>query len=105
MLEVYIQPAARQRIRDIHAYSLDLFGPDQADTYVDGLLREIENLPQSTLPVVPIPKAFGVEGFMVRFESHRVYWYWEKPGELIVVVSILHAQMDQLARFLEDMAR
>lgn len=105
MAEVYIQPVARQRIREIHAYTKDRFGDRQAQAYVDGLLRELERLPESQIPSVPIPSSFGLKGFMLRYQSHRAYWYWERPGELLIVVSILHAQMDQPARLEEDLSK
>jgi len=100
-MAVKFQPAALLRLDEIFLYTRDHWGFEQAQRYSDGLFAAIDGIGEGTTRSRPIPASLGVRGFYFRYERHLVYWQQFSGGD-IGIVSILHEQMDQIARLHED---
>lgn len=100
MSRYFIQPAASARLEDIYLYTLENFGPVQADTYLDGAFALFQQIAERKIAWKPIPGEFGVDGFYVKYQSHLIFWK-QRPDGQIAIVSVLHQRMD-LARRLRD---
>lgn len=90
MKTIAFSPAAEFDITEIWAYSADLWGPDQADNYVDAI-RD-----------VCIALAAGAKGgrpvdvlpdFMKYFCGSHVVYFLDRPTQ-IDVIRILHQRQD-----------
>lgn len=101
MAAIRIQEAASHRLDDIYRYTLDRWGPEQADRYITGLFEAFERIETHGVISKPVPAAFGVEGYFFRYEKHFVYWRRLGTGD-IGIVTILHERMHQIDRFRED---
>lgn len=101
MAAIRIQDAASYRLDDIYRYTRERWGQEQAVRYLAGLFETIERIADHGAASQPIPAEFGVDGFMVRYESHVVYWRRLDNGD-VGIVTILHERMHQIARFRDD---
>lgn len=101
MAVVRIQQAASHRLDDIYRYTRDRWGEAQADRYITGLFAAFEDLKTHGVTSRPVPAAFGVEGYVFRYEKHLVYWRRLSNGD-IGIVTILHERMHQIERFKDD---
>ena len=101
MTPVRVQEAAAARIREIYRYSLERWGEDLADAYIQGLFKAFEGIATGDVASRPVPAEFGVEGFVFRYKKHYVYWKTLSDG-VIGIVTVLHERMHQFGRFLED---
>lgn len=101
MNKYFIQPAASARLEDIYRYTLEQFGPKQADTYLDGAFSLFEDIAARRVAWKRIPAEFGVDGFLIRYRSHFVFWKQRADGE-IAIVAVLHRRMDVARRLHED---
>lgn len=101
MAVVRIQQAASHRLDDIYRYTRDRWGEAQADRYITGLFAAFEDLKTHGVTSRPVPAAFGVEGYVFRYEKHMVYWRRLSDGD-IGIVTILHERMHQIERFKDD---
>jgi len=97
----FIQPAASTRLEEIYRYTLQSFGPAQADKYLDGAFGFFEDIAQRRVAWKRIPGEFGVDGFFGRYQSHFVFWKLRSDGQ-IAIVAILHRRMDLARRLQED---
>ena len=96
-MAVVVQDAARLHIEEIYRFSRDRWGADQARTYIAGLLATFDLIATGEIRSRPIPAEYGVDGFLLRYRSHVVYWR-PLPPDRIGVVAVLHKQMHQISR-------
>lgn len=96
-----VQEAASHRIDEIYRYTRDRWGSDQADRYATGLFEAFGRIATHEVLSRPIPAEFGVEGFVLRYEDHLVYWKVLGNGD-VGIVTVLHERMHQFDRFRED---
>lgn len=101
MAAVRVQEAASYRLDEIHRYTRDRWGAEQADRYVTGLFAAFDRIETHAVTSRPVPAVFGVEGYVFRYERHFVYWRRLGNGD-IGIVTILHERMHQIDRFRED---
>lgn len=101
MTDYLVQEAASHRIDGKYHYTLEKWGKDQADSYIQGLFDAFAKIVSRDVLSRPIPAEFGVEGFFFRYEKHFIYWKYLSNGK-IGIVTILHVRMHQLARFKDD---
>ena len=101
MRVVRVQEAAALRIDEIYRYSRERWGAARADTYITGLFEAFGRIAGGGVPSRPVPAAFGVDGYVFRYERHFVYWKTLSDGD-IGIVTVLHERMHQMDRFRED---
>lgn len=96
-----IYPKAQSRIVDIWKYTHKTWGKKQADKYVRGLHRFMEDMQTSkeTWRQVPHNALPGV--YFARYEHHYVF-FKELKGGTLGIMSILHENMDIPNRITED---
>jgi toxin ParE1/3/4 len=97
----FVQPNASARLEDIYRFTLQRFGPAQADRYLDGAFALFEDIAARRIIWRRIPREFGVDGFFTRYRSHFVFWKLRSDGQ-IAIVAILHQRMDMARRLQED---
>lgn len=100
-MAVRVQRAASHRLDEIYRYTRDRWGEAQAERYIEGLFDVFEQLESRRVLSRPIPAAFGVDGFVCRYEHHVIYWRYLADGD-VGIVTILHERMHQIDRFRED---
>lgn len=100
-MAIRVQEAASYRLDQIYRYTRERWGHDQADRYIRGLFATFDKIETKRVLSRPVPAAFGVDGFVLRYESHFIYWRRLSNGD-IGIVTILHARMHQMDRFRED---
>ena len=98
---VRIQEAASHRLNEIYCYTRGRWGDEQAGRYVTGLFEAFERIETHQPMSRPVPAAFGVVGYVFRYERHLVYWRRLSDGD-VGIVTILHERMHQIDRFRED---
>lgn len=103
-MAVTILETASVRFDDIYSSSRERWGEAQAERYLAGLFSTIEGLEDGRTKSRPVPAAFGVLGFVARFEHHYIYWRRLKDGR-VGVVSILHERMHQSGRLRREFGR
>ncbi len=96
-MAVIILETASVRFDEIYRFTADRWGDVQAERYLAGLFGAIEGLADGRTRSRPVPAAFGVQGFFIRYEHHFVYWRRLQDGD-VGVVSILHERMHQERR-------
>lgn len=101
MAAVRVQEAASHRLDEIYRYTRDRWGTAQADRYITGLFETFARIDSHQVVSRPIPAAFGVEGYVVRYERHFIYWRRLANGD-IGIVTVLHERMHQFDRFRDD---
>ena len=101
MRVVRVQEAAALRIDEIYRYSRERWGAARADRYITGLFEAFGRIAGGGVPSRPVPAAFGVDGYVFRYEKHFVYWKTLNNGD-IGIVTVLHERMHQMDRFRED---
>jgi plasmid stabilization system protein ParE len=101
-MAVRVQQAASHRLDDIYRYTRDRWGEAQADRYTAGLFDAFARLETHDVNSRPIPAAFGVDGYVFRYERHLVYWRRLSNGD-IGIATVLHERMHQIGRLREDL--
>ncbi len=101
MKAVRVQAAAALRIDQIYRYSRERWGVARADAYILGLFGIFEEIAAGEAPSRPIPADFEVDGYVVGYGKHFVYWKTLDNGD-IGIVTVLHERMHQMDRFRED---
>lgn len=101
MRVVRVQEAAALRIDEIYRYPRERWGAARADRYITGLFEAFGRIAGGGVPSRPVPAAFGVDGYVFRYERHFVYWKTLNNGD-IGIVTVLHERMHQMDRFRED---
>jgi toxin ParE1/3/4 len=97
-----IQHGASHRLDEIYEYTRDAWGEAQAERYLRGLFERFEAIAARRFPWRATPAAFGVRGYVCRYEKHFIYWKVLDDGA-IGIVTILHERMHELDRFREDL--
>jgi toxin ParE1/3/4 len=93
--------SAGHRIDEIFRHTRDRWGEPQAERYVRGLFACFDAIADRRVIWRPIPAEFGVDGYFCRYEQHFVYWR-QLRGDVIGIVTVLHARMHQIERFRDD---
>lgn len=101
MSALRISNAAGDRLDQIYVYTRDIWGEAQADRYIRGLFARFEEIAERRFPWRPVPAEFGVDGYVCRYQQHRIYWKLLDGGE-VGIVTVLHERMHQGRRFAED---
>lgn len=101
MVAVRVQEAASHRINEIYAYTRDQWSEEQAENYLTGLFELFDRIARREVVSRPIPAELGVEGYVVRYERHFVYWRVLANGD-IGIATILHERMHQIDRLRDD---
>ena len=100
-MAAWVQEAASFRLDEIYRYTRDRWGEAQAERYIIGLFETFEQIETGGVISRPVPAEFGVDGYMVRYERHVIYWR-RLPRGGIGIVTVLHEQMHQIERFKGD---
>ena len=100
-MAIRVQEAASHRLDEIYRYTSDRWGEDQAERYITGLFEAFQRIETHKILSRPVPRGFGVDGYVFRYERHFVYWRRLSNGD-IGIVTILHVGMHQIDRFRED---
>jgi toxin ParE1/3/4 len=98
---VRISQIASFRLDEIYRHTRDHWGEKQAEAYLAGLFQVFDAIVSHDVLSRPIPAEFGVNGFMVCYERHFIYWRWLSDGD-VGIVTILHERMQHIERFRED---
>lgn len=101
MADVRIQQAASHRLDEIYRYTLAQWGEAQAERYINGVFETFAGIDTHAVMSRPIPAAFGVDGYVVRYERHLIYWRRLTNGD-VGIVTVLHERMHQIERFKDD---
>lgn len=101
MTQLRYMPTALRALEGIASYTLERWGQAQLEEYMAGIFSRCESLPQAARQ--SIPHEFGVEGFVLPYRHHRIYWRIAKNSD-IIVVAILHERMLQAARLVDAFA-
>jgi plasmid stabilization system protein ParE len=101
MPAVKVQAAASHRLDDIYRTTRERWGDEQAERYITGMFAAFEKITSHGVASRPVPAAFGIDGFVFRYEQHFVYWRTLSNGD-IGIVTILHERMHQIDRFKDD---
>ena len=101
MTGVRVQAAAAHRIDEIYRHTCETWGDAQAERYIRDLFARFEDIAARRFPWRPIPAAFGVEGYVCRYERNVIYWKVLANGD-IGVVTVLHERMHQIEGFRDD---
>jgi len=100
---IRVQAAAAHRIYEIYHHSLETWGEAQAERYVRGLFARFDAIAARDFPWRAVPAAFGVEGYVCRYEQHMIYWKVLATDD-IGIVTVLHVRMHQIERLRDDYA-
>lgn len=92
--------AAESRLIEIWDYTLKMWGEDQADTYVHGLVDAINALNANRSLWRPIADKTLAGLWFVRHEHHYIF-FRELSGGVVGVITVLHENMDLPARIKE----
>ena len=99
MVKFRVQKAASQRLDEIYRYTVEKWGREQADNYINGLFDAFSRIEIATSRL--IPAEFGVDGYFFKFEKHIIYWRKLENSD-IGIVTVLHERMHQIERFKRD---
>lgn len=101
MRRYLVLPAASARLEDIYRYTVEEFGPEQADRYLDGVFELLDKIVEKRVAWRRIPSDFEVDGYFTRYMSHFIFWKLRSDGQ-IAIVAVLHQRMDLARRLRED---
>lgn len=104
MPKYYLFDAATSRLEEIYEYSLDTFGQQQADKYLDGFFDHFTALAERRALWRKIPREFEIQGYFSRYGSHLIYFAPQRD-KVLGIRTILHVNMDQAIRLFEDESR
>jgi toxin ParE1/3/4 len=96
-----VQDGASHRLDEIYEYTREAWGEAQAEHYLRGLFERFEAIAARRVPWRAVPAAFGVQGFVCRYEKHFIYWKVLDDGA-VGIVTVLHERMHQTDRFRDD---
>jgi len=96
-----VQDKAGHRLDEIYRATREQWGDAQAERYIRGLFERFTAIAERRFPWRPVPAAFGVDGYVCRYERHLIYWKLLANGD-VGIVTILHERMHQIDRYRED---
>jgi toxin ParE1/3/4 len=88
----FLTPLATAQLADIYNYTLQTWGEDQADTYVQAILNTFDAVSKDPTLGRPIASQHEVIGRYVRCGKHFVYWQSFSDGSF-GIAAILHERM------------
>ena len=97
-----IHPVARSRMIEIWHYTDKAWGEKQADKYIHGLFKAIENTASNKYLWRKVEHGEIMGIYFVRYEHHYVFFREFSKG-IIGVVNVLHENMDIPARLKDDL--
>ena len=97
-----VYPAARRRIIEIWHYTAKTWGEKQADNYVRGLYKAIDEAAKKKYLWRKIEHEELKGIYFVRYEHHYVF-FRELTKAVLGVVNVLHESMDIPNRLKEDL--
>ena len=101
MTSVRVQEAAALQIDEFSRYSRNRWGKVQADAYVTGMFEAFHRIAAGGVASCPVSAEFGVDGYVVRYEKHFVFWKtlnnWDTG-----VVAVLLERMHRISRIRKD---
>ena len=101
-MQLKIFPAARRRIIEIWHYTDKAWGEKQADKYVRGLYKAIDEAGSKKYLWRKIEHE-DVKGiYFVRYAHHYIF-FRELSREILGVINVLHESMDIPNRLKEDL--
>ena len=99
-MSVRILPAARERLIQIWQYTSQTWDDEQADAYITGLIRSIEQLTENRGVWRTLEDLRFTGVFFVRIKRHYIFFRELSEGAL-GVITILHETMDLPGRLRE----
>ncbi len=97
---VVLLPAARRRYFEIWRYTAEKWGDDQADLYLQDLLKFLQGLSGNKKSYSKAGKKYdGL--YKTKFKRHYIFFRVLSDGR-IAVLTILHENMDIPTRLFED---
>ena len=90
MVEYRLSPAAESDLDAIYNYTFEVFGPRQADRYLQDLDNAFQRL--ATMPELGREADWRPGLLRYRYQSHMVFYTVERDG--LMIRRILHARMD-----------
>lgn len=96
MAAIRIQEAAAYRLDAIYRVTRRRWGAEQAARYINGLFETFDRIESHGVLSQPVPAAFGVDGYVVRYERHAIHWR-RLPGGDIGIVTILDQRVSGAA--------
>lgn len=93
MLEIKFSKLAQSDIAGIYDYTVDQWGVEQADRYVDGLSDRLEQAARGQIPYPALPQ-WRHDGFSLSYKSHVIFFV--RTEHEVVVARVLHNRMDLL---------
>ena len=97
-----IYPAARRRVIEIWHYKDNTWGEKQADKYIRGLYRAIEEAASSKHLWRKIEHAEMKGIYFIRYGRHYIF-FRELSSGVLGVVNVLHENMDIPSRLKEEL--
>jgi toxin ParE1/3/4 len=88
---IVISPRARRDISEIHRYTVQRWGEQQAEAYVDGIWAAIESL--ATFPELGLVAGVGPSGTR-RIVATRHVIYYRIGSSSIEIARIVHDRRD-----------
>lgn len=98
-----VQDGAGHRLDEIYRYTRDNWGDAQAERYIRGLFARFTEIAERRFPWRPVPAAFGVDGYVCRYERHLIYWKLLADGD-VGIVTVLHERMHHIGLYKDDFA-
>jgi toxin ParE1/3/4 len=96
-----VQPRVLHRMDEIYDFTRGAWGVAQAERYIRGLTSRFQAIAAREFPWRPVSAELGVDGYVCRYEAHMIYWRTDADGG-VIIVSLLHAHMHQMARLRDD---
>jgi toxin ParE1/3/4 len=88
----FLTPIATAQLADTYNYTLQTWGENQADTYVQTILNTFDAVSTDPSSGRPIASEYNVFGLYVRCGKHFVYWQSFSDGSF-GIAAILHERM------------
>lgn len=101
-MEVRILPAARERLIGIWQYTAEVWGEEQADAYIEGLVSEFNRLMSKRDLWRPVKDRRFKGIFYSNYRHHYLFFKTLGDGAL-GVITILHENMDLPSRLKDDL--
>jgi toxin ParE1/3/4 len=91
MRGIVLRPKARQDLREIWNYTLQTWGPDQADEYLQQIQQALEKIAEA--PLLGSDRGYVRPGLRkISAGSHAVYYFHD--DRIVRVSRILHGKRD-----------
>jgi len=95
MTKLVFGPSALADIDDIWDYTVEKWGEDQAERYVDQIQAVSKDIADGSRSLRQLPEVPKIDGF-ARCEHHYIFVL--RDPETTSVVAVLHESMDMISR-------